>query len=503
MTNILIVEDEGLIALDLKMKLEQIGYSVLDAVDNATDALLGVESLKPDLVLMDIRLRGPVDGITTADQIRRKFDVPVVFVTAHADSETLTRAKITEPFGYIVKPFYNVDLRPQIEIALWKHKMERKLRYSEAWLSATFRNVAEGLIATDGDGNVAFMNGPASRLTEWDWTEARGRPLLEVLQIFEEKTGVPVVHPLNAIGEGQRVDSETLTYSLQKRSASDPILVEVRFSANREKESFLGIIVAFSEVTERRKTEERNRQLQKMNAVALMATGLGKELDRSHRKMDAVLTELIAEADGDDSLRRLRDLYSLAAAQKAVVQQLIRLGSTESLEVASVDLNAAIIDLEARFRKTLGYGRALTLRLQEGIPPIKVNPDELTEVLLSLVVNARNAIQDGGSVEIATRITAAAGSTQMVCLEIRDSGRGIREHAKEQVFDPYYQSRPGAGSPGISLTLAYQFAASSGGSIEVESGFPEGTAYLLNLPADHSTMWPAVNAGPAVNAASA
>ena len=122
---ILIVEDEGLIALDLKKKLELAGYTVLGTVDNADDAILSAERLGPSLVLMDIRLRGPMDGVATSDQIRKRFHIPVIFVTAHADRETLERARITEPFGYIVKPFHGIDFRVQIEVALWKHKMEQ------------------------------------------------------------------------------------------------------------------------------------------------------------------------------------------------------------------------------------------------------------------------------------------------------------------------------------------------------------------------------------------
>ena len=129
-TRILIVEDEGLIALDLKKKLEQAGYAVAGIEDNAEDALRSAERLRPALVLMDIRLSGPRDGIETADLIGRQFHIPVMFVTAHADRETLERAKITEPFGYIVKPFHGIDFRAQIEIALWKHKIEQRLRAS-------------------------------------------------------------------------------------------------------------------------------------------------------------------------------------------------------------------------------------------------------------------------------------------------------------------------------------------------------------------------------------
>ena len=193
-TEILIVEDEGLIALDLKKKLELAGYTIAGIADNAEDALVSVEQLRPSLVLMDIRLRGPMDGVETADQIRWRFHVPVIFVTAHADRETLNRARITEPFGYIVKPFHGIDFRVQIEVALWKHKMEQRLRVSESWLSATFRNVADALICTDDQGNIALMNSPAELLTGWDIDKAKGRPFADGILggCADEITGLSV-----------------------------------------------------------------------------------------------------------------------------------------------------------------------------------------------------------------------------------------------------------------------------------------------------------------------
>lgn len=126
-TSILIVEDEGLIALDLKRRLEKVGYTVPVIVDNAADALLSVDRLRPTLVLMDIALPGPQDGIATANRIRLQFHVPVVYVTAFADRETVGRARATGPCDYIVKPFHNVDLRARIEKALRTHDWHRRL----------------------------------------------------------------------------------------------------------------------------------------------------------------------------------------------------------------------------------------------------------------------------------------------------------------------------------------------------------------------------------------
>jgi len=122
--SILIVEDEAVIALDIKQRLLQLGYQVVAIADSAETALSSTVQTKPDLVLMDIRLRGAMDGIETASYIREKFNLPVVFITAHVDEATLTQAKKIRPFGYIVKPFENHDLSTAIEIALSRHQAE-------------------------------------------------------------------------------------------------------------------------------------------------------------------------------------------------------------------------------------------------------------------------------------------------------------------------------------------------------------------------------------------
>jgi len=409
-TSILIVEDEGLIAIDLKRKLEQAGYFVPTIADCAEDAISGVEKHRPQLVMMDIRLRGEQDGIQTADQIRRLFQIPVMYVTAHADRETLERAKITEPFGYIVKPFHSVDFRAQIEMALWKHQMEIRLRTSEAWLSAICRNVADALISSDTDGRIAFMNGPASKLTGWDWREARGKPLLEVFQVFEEATGLPVLHPLEAIYDGREVASNARTFKLRSRNGDDSALVEARLSANYDENSLLGIIVVFREVTERRRSEEQFRQLQKMNALSQMATGLGKDLDDSQRHMEGAMAKLVAGLElTQESSGLLAEVQKRVSHQEAMVAQLIRLGGNDTRKAAAVDLNAVITEMSPKLTRSLGIGRSLNLQLQPEIPAIEVDPEELRETLLRLIVNARNATPDGGLAEISTTESEDSG----------------------------------------------------------------------------------------------
>ncbi len=115
---VLIVEDEAIISMDLRFKLEAMGYSVPAEISSGEEAVDAASQLKPDVVLMDIRLSGEMDGIDAGLQIRHRFNIPVVYLTSYADEDTLARAKATEPSGYILKPFYDVELRTVVETAI-------------------------------------------------------------------------------------------------------------------------------------------------------------------------------------------------------------------------------------------------------------------------------------------------------------------------------------------------------------------------------------------------
>lgn len=127
-TNIIVVEDESIVAKDIQLSLRKLGYNVLAICSNGYDAILAVEEHKPHIVLMDIMLKGDMSGIEAAAQIKEKFNIPIIFLTAYADESTLNKAKVTEPYGYIIKPFKEIDLHTSIEMALYKHEKEKEIR---------------------------------------------------------------------------------------------------------------------------------------------------------------------------------------------------------------------------------------------------------------------------------------------------------------------------------------------------------------------------------------
>ena len=181
--SVLIVEDEAVIALDIRTTLTRLGYAVPAVVAGGREAVASVAACRPRLVLMDIHLRGDMDGVEAAREIREHFDVPVIYLTAYADPATLARARVTEPFGYLLKPFEERELHVVIEMALHRHELQRRLKESERWLAATLRSIGDSVVATDAEWRIRFLNPAAERLTGWSATEAAGRELSEVLRV--------------------------------------------------------------------------------------------------------------------------------------------------------------------------------------------------------------------------------------------------------------------------------------------------------------------------------
>ena len=139
-TNILITEDESIVAKDIQMSLKKLGYNVVGICSSGEDAIKAAEEKTPDLVLMDIMLKGEMSGIEAADVIRSKMNLPVIFLTAYADESTLSKAKVTEPYGYIIKPFKEIDLHTSIEMALYKHQKNTDIKKERDFLYSLVEN---------------------------------------------------------------------------------------------------------------------------------------------------------------------------------------------------------------------------------------------------------------------------------------------------------------------------------------------------------------------------
>jgi PAS domain S-box-containing protein len=178
--SILIVEDEAIVSADIAGKLRKMGYEVAGSTDSGEEAVEITRRLKPSLVLMDIRLAGVMDGTIAADVIRRECQVPVVFLTAHSDKATIQHAKQAEAFGYILKPFEDRELNTQIEMALYRHAAEQRLRESEARLAKFAAATFEGIIEIEA-GRIVDGNPQFARMLGYTEAEIRGLELVRLI----------------------------------------------------------------------------------------------------------------------------------------------------------------------------------------------------------------------------------------------------------------------------------------------------------------------------------
>jgi len=171
--------------MDIQHRLEGMGYKVVGWVAAGDQVIPEIEHARPDLVLMDIRLQGAMDGIHAAQAIRQNYLLPVVYLTAFADDDILQRAKDTGPFGFVLKPCNDPELHTAIELALYKCQVDRSLRENEQWLATTLRSMSDGVIATDADGRVKLMNAVAEKLTGWPLSEAQGEDVNRIVKLAD------------------------------------------------------------------------------------------------------------------------------------------------------------------------------------------------------------------------------------------------------------------------------------------------------------------------------
>jgi len=254
---ILLVEDELIVAEDIRRRLTAMGYSVVDCSTTGEGAIAQAETFRPDIVLMDIMLKGGMDGIEAAGRIKESMDIPIIYLTAYSDETTIERAKSTQPFGYLIKPFQARELNVTLDIALYKHDMERRLKDSERWLNATLNSIGDAVITTDGKGIIKLINPYAEALTGWKHESAIGMQLGVVFNVSNETTGEKADDPLNKlVREGNFFGLSENTVLLSKNGNRIPVEIIGNMIRN-DKNELLGAVIVFYDIIERKKIEEK------------------------------------------------------------------------------------------------------------------------------------------------------------------------------------------------------------------------------------------------------
>ena len=475
---ILIVEDEEIIAKDIKNTLEKLEYTVSAVVSSGEEAVLKASETVPDLVLMDIVLKGDMDGIEAAKQIHDCFGIPVVYLTACSDDNTLQRAKISEPYGYILKPLGTRELHIGIEIALYKHRMEKRLRENERWLAAIVRCLGDGMIVTDAKGVITFMNPIAEALTDWKHEDVLGKNLIDVFSLTES----PVK---DVLGECNVTNLENYTTLTTRDGTSLP--VENNITPIRDdKGETIGAVMAFRDITRRKEIDGNLLQSEKFESLRMMVSGITHEfknilaiiqsniqlLKTSHGEHKELASRLgiIGKMvfNGNEIIRRMKEFIN------------VKQDTSYFIPVCMKDLAEQVIHSLMPRWDNVASAKGVTYRVNrkslKKIPAVLGNPSELKEVIINIINNAFEAMPDGGCLTVRTW-----GKDDSVFIGISDAGEGMSEDVQKRLFDPFFTTRT-PGRIGLGMSVAYGVMTRHGGKIDVKSEMGKGCTITLIFP---------------------
>ena len=489
---ILVVEDEHIVALDIKMHLEKYGYQVPTTCPSGEEALEKIEEVDPVLVLMDIKLQGHLDGLETAEVIRSRYRTPVILLTAYADEDTIQRAKLSQPFAYIIKPFEERELRTAIVIALYRHEMEQKVSDREKLFSTTLNSIGDGVVVTDPDSTITFANPVARRMLGREAGSLVGLSL-DAIATLEERD-LPA-------GDGERRPQTFLMASeapdLPVEYTVTPLLDESGRSA--------GSVWVFRDVSRRLESEKalqdsnaQLRQAQKMEAVGRLSGGIAHDFNNLLTVIMGY-SKLIGQQLSDLPPSAAEAInYDVDGIQKAaersvtLTRQLLAFSRHQIMEPKVLSINNVIQDVEKMVKRLLTERIRTYLSLHARPDTVFVDQGQIEQVIMNLVVNARDAMAGGGNLQIRTRNATVEGQRAVasgellpgdyVLLEIEDSGSGISPEDLSRIFEPFFTTKERGSGTGLGLSTVYGIIRQTQGHIEVESVIDHGTTFRIFLP---------------------
>lgn len=496
---ILIVEDESVVAVDIKMRLSRLGYSAI-TVPNAKAAMERSADWAPDLVLMDIRLRDGDDGIQTAADIADTHAIPVVFLTAHADRETINRAKKTNPFGYLVKPFDDRELQSCIEISLHRHALELDVRRKEAWYRSILTCIGSAVIVTDAKNVISFMNPLAEEMTGWDLKEARDKDLASVVTLLAGEGGSPIKLPSLKHLSVPKIDPSGLTSNvvLLGRDKRETFVDETAAAIRAPDGTKIGIVLALRDVTDRQLVGRRILSRQKIEAVGKLARGIAHEFGNIAALItgyaSALADTLISRSRAHQDAVRILEAATHAHELTNRLLTVARASDPQHTQVIEPVAVGPVLKDTSELVQGMFSDRNIALAMQDpgSMPVVLTNGNELLEVLMILFMNAADAMPNGGTLTVDARtavihkpnlkMNPAAKGGQYGIVRVKDTGCGMAPETIEHVFDPFFSTKDSVGAKGLGLTVAQNTVNGWGGWISVRSKVNIGTTFNIYMP---------------------
>ncbi|MBG1264469.1 diguanylate cyclase domain-containing protein [Nostoc commune] len=301
---ILVVEDEKILASNIRESLQKLGYSVSEITKSGEQAIKKVAETNPHLVLIDVCLAGEIDGVHVADIIQNHFQVPVVYLTESSEYKTLQKNQLSEPFSYIVKPFIESDLHLAIEMALYKHQTKKILNEEQQMLAAIINSIGCAVIVTYANGCIQMMNPIAELITGWKQSEALGKDLVEVLSLVDKDLGERIENLATYVIESGEIFNLPENCTLITKDGKEIAIGDNVAPIRDQNGNITGAVLVFQDITKRKQTEAQLMRnafydgLTELPNRVLFLDRLRQTIERGKRRNDYYFAVLFLDLDG-------------------------------------------------------------------------------------------------------------------------------------------------------------------------------------------------------------
>jgi len=476
MARLLIVDDEAVILIQLKEYLRDMGYEVAGTAVSGEDAVEKARELNPDLILMDIYLAGrKLDGISAAVKIKEEMDIPVIFMTAFGGDQVLERVKNVEPYGFVLKPFQNTELKAAIDVAMIRKDMESRLRESEEKLRSVVNTANESIITVNNLKQIIFWNRAAQSCFGYTEQEALGQTLRMLFPGKDAGYLEPEMDRIIASGESELL-GKNLEVTGRRKDGSD-FPMEGSLAAWRvNRQVFLTLIG--KDITERKKIDQMksdfvslvSHQLRTplagiMGCVDNMLWGLTGTLSFKQMEYLQVMKEISSRG-----YRIIANLLNISRLERGVISMDIQ--PTDLCYVARNAVQEHSAAIESK-------GLRLTVDSPDGEILVLADKDKLFEAISNVVHNA-SKFTDAGKISIRVFKDDSHGK-----VKISDTGPGISPESMQYMFTRNQILSGNAtykGGCGLGLFISKQFMQLQNGDVDVQSRKGKGTAFTFRIP---------------------
>lgn len=462
--SILIVEDSFIVAYHLKTTLENEGYQVIGNFDSGEAALAFIRETRPDLILMDIMLGGVIDGVETARIIRSDYNLPIIYITALTDRDTIQRAKITEPYGYLTKPFEDREIFTVIEMALYKHNIESRLKQSEERYFSTVRSISDAVIVLDQSFCVTYINPSAEALLGYVYSDVHQRPVFDIFKLQDSETGETVTNPLQCSLSQARLNTIPPGLILVSRHGSERFIGDGSMSPVIDnKGNCTGLVLIFKDLTQKIEHEQLLRNFEKERVAALLE-GQEKERTRIAKDLHDGLGQMLSAIKLNIGLMMSKDeraahLYKLI---DEAVQESVRI--SENLvpsKLRDFDLPTCLNSLCNQVK----MATECRISFESLGESVVVDQNQKVNFFRIAQEAINNAIKHSEASVINVQLTQEEQNT---ILTVEDNGKGIGQ-------------APPSGS-GNGLANMRDRASMMGGKFTIESDGSRGTLIIVEAP---------------------